>query len=700
MAQAVLSVLMPPSSTPYYSITQFGIHAYETSASYPAYFYPTVNEPHDAGIFLVAAHGSAVGDFNGDGRQDIVVNWVVFPHTVERSFFVQPTVFLNDGSGHLSPANINVPGGYMNFHMSYRPVVEDFNGDGIDDFAQAGQGLIKRNPDGTYENDHDPIQLVLSQPDGTMVDATANITGQENGGQPPGYTFGHDMSAGDIDGDGDADIYSGKVLLLNDGSGRFESGTLLLPPEAKLTTTYVMTSAIGDLDGDHVEDIVVAYAEGGPAYAILSRWSGDTAGWQVMQLPVGLFGADNTKVNSGSIADINHDGIADIVFGETRATPYYEGRALQILIGNGDGTFRDETDGRIDNMVRDQRQGEGEVKIIDVDHDGDLDLFESCDTRFVNGRLLPGTSVALNDGTGNFTWVSDSAFSYVKPYQLSGTEAYEQFYLDDPLGRLFPVDLDGQAGIDYVGTVMTPLSTLPQIEPSVVTAFVATSTKPLGRGVDELLGGLLTSDDIAGFDGNDTITGAQGNDTIDGGPGRDIAIYIGARTDYTVTLGSMGATVTDNIPNRDGTDSLVNVERFQFRDGTVGIDIDAYENAGMAYRLYQAAFNRVPDTPGLGYWIRELDEGKGDLAWVANNFIISAEFQATYGAPATVSDTQFINLLYQNVLHRAPDASGLAYWQDELTRGFERARVLASFSESIENQQNVIGVIQDGIFFT
>ena len=115
--------------------------------------------------------------------------------------------------------------------------------------------------------------------------------------------------------------------------------------------------------------------------------------------------------------------------------------------------------------------------------------------------------------------------------------------------------------------------------------------------------------------------------------------------------------------------------------------------------MYQAAFNRTPDTSGLGYWIKELDAGKGDLAWVANNFIISSEFKVTYGSPASVSDTQFITLLYNNVLHRNPDPTGLAYWQNEISHGFERSRILASFSESTENQANVIGVIQDGIFY-
>lgn len=113
--------------------------------------------------------------------------------------------------------------------------------------------------------------------------------------------------------------------------------------------------------------------------------------------------------------------------------------------------------------------------------------------------------------------------------------------------------------------------------------------------------------------------------------------------------------------------------------------------------LYQAAFNRAPDLAGLGYQMTALDNGL-TLVQVANNFIASPEFQRTYGA---VNDTQFVTLLYQNVLHRAPDASGLQYHLTELQSwGQSRAGVLTHFSESPENQANVMGAIQNGIVYT
>lgn len=199
---------------------------------------------------------------------------------------------------------------------------------------------------------------------------------------------------------------------------------------------------------------------------------------------------------------------------------------------------------------------------------------------------------------------------------------------------------------------------------------------------------------LKGGSGADVFVGGAGNDAIDGGAGIDTARYGGtAAAARIVQSGSQLAVTTA----AGGTDSLAGIERLAFDDGMIAFDKDG--NAGRAYRLYQAAFDRVPDPSGLGYWIRQLDAGKGDLAWMANNFIISEEFKAKYGTPATVSDSAFLDLVYQNVLHRGPDDGGKAYWLDQLGHGFARERVLASFSESAENQATVSAAIADGIWY-
>lgn len=126
------------------------------------------------------------------------------------------------------------------------------------------------------------------------------------------------------------------------------------------------------------------------------------------------------------------------------------------------------------------------------------------------------------------------------------------------------------------------------------------------------------------------------------------------------------------------------------------LDIDGV--AGQAYRLYAAAFDRTPDPAGLGYWIAAMDRGVS-LQAVAAGFTGSQEFTDLYGAHT--SDAQFVDLLYQNTLHRAPDAAGRQFWVDAMqAHHAPREELLAQFSESPENQAQVIGSIQDGIAFT
>ena len=110
-----------------------------------------------------------------------------------------------------------------------------------------------------------------------------------------------------------------------------------------------------------------------------------------------------------------------------------------------------------------------------------------------------------------------------------------------------------------------------------------------------------------------------------------------------------------------------------------------------AYRLYEAAFDRTPDAEGLRYWADALDDDGMSLEDVAEAFIDSAEFAQRYGEAPT--DEAFVTGLYQNVLDRAPDADGKAYWLAQLDDDMDRDEVLVAFSESPENQEKVAGVV-------
>jgi hypothetical protein len=98
-------------------------------------------------------------------------------------------------------------------------------------------------------------------------------------------------------------------------------------------------------------------------------------------------------------------------------------------------------------------------------------------------------------------------------------------------------------------------------------------------------------------------------------------------------------------------------------------------------RLYFAYFLRIPDYGGLMYWIGRFRSG-ASLDSISNYFAASPEFAQAYGA---LNNAQFVTRVYLNVLGRAPDAGGLAFWTSELDSGARtRGQVMLGFSESAE----------------
>jgi len=92
-----------------------------------------------------------------------------------------------------------------------------------------------------------------------------------------------------------------------------------------------------------------------------------------------------------------------------------------------------------------------------------------------------------------------------------------------------------------------------------------------GDGADRLHGG-RGDDTITGGAGDDRLKGAAGDDSLNGGPGTDTAIFAGKISDYAIATHDGITTVTDLKPTvngDDGTDTLVNIESLQFRDGVI-----------------------------------------------------------------------------------------------------------------------------------
>ena len=175
-----------------------------------------------------------------------------------------------------------------------------------------------------------------------------------------------------------------------------------------------------------------------------------------------------------------------------------------------------------------------------------------------------------------------------------------------------------------------------------------------------------------------------GNDVVDGGSGRDMVLYE-LRSDEVSLSQSRDANgqAFYRLATPVGTDSLYNVEFLSFSNARMALDA-AEEAPGQALRLYQAAFDRDPDARGLGYWVAQIDSGLS-LNGAAYWFMSSQEFESLYGADP--NDDTFVNLLYQNVLERAPEDAGRQYWTEKLTVDeLSREAALVYFAESPENK--------------
>jgi len=122
------------------------------------------------------------------------------------------------------------------------------------------------------------------------------------------------------------------------------------------------------------------------------------------------------------------------------------------------------------------------------------------------------------------------------------------------------VELSGQ-GIDTVRTTIGSYNLGANIENL---NYIGTGNF-VGRG-NEL------DNIITGRWGDDILTGGQGNDTLNGGDGRDTAVLSGVAGDYSFTYVTGSTwTVTDRVNGRDGVDTLINIERVAFSDGTFRI---------------------------------------------------------------------------------------------------------------------------------
>ena len=444
---------------PWYQLNQLKFDVVTSDEVGPPFCYPTPQDCSDSpGIYTPDPHNAVVGDFNGDGLQDLAISWIYFIHTTKRKNTPSHVRFyLNDGKNNLiSTPEIYALGEVPLRHMLYRMTVNDFNNDGRDDLFAGSMGVIMRVK-GQNKSlvDFEPNLLLLSTQNGQMEDVSHLIEGQENGGMIKDYAFSHSTTSGDINCDGFIDIYTGNVLLMGDGTGKFINKSKDLPQGIySHEKANAFASTIADFNGDGCGDVAM-HLQGKTISVWMSRYGKHSSRSYTKLKMENYYGKGNMKVNYMVSGDLDGDGDPDLVAAITRANPYYKGRKI-LIFTNQEGELIETTKALIQD-VRDQdikgnpqNGGEGSIQLVDYDRDGDLDIIDSTGGSWEkNGRF--GYAIFENDGTGNFTEVPEIELVILRE------EMFEGYSFNRPQTSIgYPIDIDGIGRLDYVSFIRSP----------------------------------------------------------------------------------------------------------------------------------------------------------------------------------------------------------------------------------------------------
>lgn len=207
---------------------------------------------------------------------------------------------------------------------------------------------------------------------------------------------------------------------------------------------------------------------------------------------------------------------------------------------------------------------------------------------------------------------------------------------------------------------------------------------------------------INGNDGNDTLLGGNGNDIFVVQTGNDIVQGNGGINTLVLDTTLAGLKISGSAANfvityGDVKITTSDIDFLATKDGIFAVagsdaGVDSAKAAALRQDIslvYNAGLDRAIDTSGLAYWSNMLNSG-GSLRDLASGIISADEFAKLFGNPKSMSDTDFVQVLYKNVLDRAGEAGGISYWSNTLSSGANsRADVLVGFSLSAENKAAV-----------
>ena len=289
-------------------------------------------------------------------------------------------------------------------------------------------------------------------------------------------------------------------------------------------------------------------------------------------------------------------------------------------------------------------------------------------------------TIRLREGTGDVVATYDAA----APLSISGNTLHLDPVFDFRTGSSFSLEFDAGAILDYAGNAYA--GTLTYNFSTVVPASVVQTGGPNA----ETLTGNNGTDTLSGLGGNDTLVGMFGNDALTGGAGRDLAVYSGARSQYTVTKGSGNFTVART---GEGTDTLVEVERLQFSEDNLALDLEG--SAGSVAKVLGILFGAasVSNTTYAGIGIGAMDAG------LSYDGLMGAAINAVFPG---ISNAALVDLLYFNLVGIHPDVATaqpfVAYLDlHQLTQS--QLAVLAADTSFNTNNIDLAGLTQHGLAY-